>query len=196
MAAQHSNSFEGWFAHIPGLKILAPAMVEDARSFLHFALRENDPVLIFEHVLLYNRSEEVDEAPRLINPFKAMVRKEGDKLTLITYGGMLHRCLEASEQHPGVEVIDLRSLRPLDTETVFSSVKKNHRVLIVDEGWRSGSLSAEISSRIMESCFYDLDAPVERLCRREVPVPYARHMELSAIPQASDILAKIQEMLA
>lgn len=95
-----------------------------------------------------------------------------------------------------MEVIDLRSLRPLDNETIFSSVKKNHRVLIVDEGWKSGSLSAEISARIMELCFYELDAPVQRLCRKEVPIPYARHMELAVIPQVNDILKKIEEMLA
>lgn len=196
VAAQHSNSFEGWFAHIPGLKILAPATVEDARSFLHFALQDNDPVMIFEHALLLNRSEEVSEKIEMINPFKALLRKEGEKLTLITYGGMLHRCLEAVEDKDGVEVIDLRSLRPLDNETIFSSVKKTHRVLIVDEGWKSGSLSAEISARIMESCFYDLDAPVQRLCRREIPIPYARHLELAAIPQVGEISAKIEEMLA
>jgi pyruvate dehydrogenase E1 component beta subunit len=109
---------------------------------------------------------------------------------------MLHRCLEATEGRSDVEVIDLRSLRPLDTETIFTSVRKTHRALIVDEGWKAGSLSAEISARIMESCFYDLDAPVQRLCRREVPIPYARHLELAAIPQVSDISAKIMEVLS
>jgi len=195
VAAQHSNSFEGWFAHIPGLKILAPAIVDDARSFLHFALQEKDPVIIFEHALLLNRMEEVKEKAEMKNPYHAEVRKAGDKLTVITYGGMLHRCLEAAEGKEGIEIIDLRCLRPLDNETIFSSVKKTHRVLIVDEGWRSGSLAAEISSRIMESCFYDLDAPVQRLCRKEVPIPYARHMEIAAIPQVNDIAAKIQEMI-
>jgi pyruvate/2-oxoglutarate/acetoin dehydrogenase E1 component len=195
LAAQHSNSFEGWFAHIPGIKILAPATVEDARSFLHFALQDNDPVMIFEHALLLNRSEEVGEKPNMISPYKTMLRRSEDKLTLITYGGMLHRCLEATEARSDVEVIDLRSLRPLDTKTIFSSVRKTHRALIVDEGWRSGSISAEISARIMESCFYDLDAPVQRLCRREVPIPYARHMELAAIPQVSEISVIIEEML-
>lgn len=195
VAAQHSNSFEGWLAHIPGLKILAPGTVEDARSFLPFALKDNDPVMIFEHALLLNRSEEVGERPEMKNPYKAVVRKSGHKLTLITYGGMLHRCMEASEGKDGVEIIDLRSLRPLDDETIFQSVRKTHKVLIVDEGWKSGSLSAEISARIMESCFYDLDAPVQRLCRKEVPIPYARHMELAAIPQVTDIAKKIQEMM-
>lgn len=196
VAAQHSNSFEGWLAHIPGLKILAPATVEDARSFLHFALKDNDPVMIFEHALLLNRNEEVSETPELKDPFHAVVRKSGNKLTVITYGGLLHRCLEAAEGNDGVEVIDLRSLRPLDNETIFSSVKKTHRVLIVDEGWKSGSLSAEIAARIMESCFYDLDAPIQRICRREVPAPYARQLERAAIPQVEGISEKIQEMLA
>jgi pyruvate/2-oxoglutarate/acetoin dehydrogenase E1 component len=195
LAAQHSNSLEGWFAHIPGIKILAPATVEDARGFLHFALHDNDPVLIFEHALLLNHFEEVSERPQLLNPYKALVRKKGENLTLITYGGMLKRCMQAADEIEGVEVIDLRSLRPLDDETIFTSVRKTHRALIVDEDWKSGSLSAEISARIMESCFYDLDAPVERLCRREIPIPYARHLEEAAIPQKDDIAQKIRELL-
>jgi pyruvate/2-oxoglutarate/acetoin dehydrogenase E1 component len=196
VAAQHSNSFEGWLAHIPGLKILAPATVEDARSCLYFALKENDPVMIFEHALLLNRSEEVKDSPERINPFKALVRKSGSALTVITYGGMLPRCLEAAQDEERVEVIDLRCLRPLESETMMNSVRKTHRVLIVDEGWKSGSLSAEISSRIMESCFYDLDAPVQRLCRKEVPIPYSASLERAAIPQVQDIKTKIKEMLA
>lgn len=199
LAAQHSNSFEGWFAHIPGIKILTPATVNDARFFLQFALEDPDPVLIFEHALLLNLAEEVNDMPSITDPFKAVVRKAGSDLTLITYGGMLPRCLMAAEEtiksgHE-VEVLDLRSLRPLDNETIFHSIKKTHKVLIVDEGWKSGSLSAEISARIMEYCFYDLDAPVQRLCRKEVPVPYARHLEEAVIPQLEDILLKIREML-
>lgn len=199
LAAQHSNSFEGWFAHIPGIKILTPSTVEDARSFLNFAIHDPDPVLIFEHALLLNRTEEVGEQPLKDSPYKAMVRKSGSALTLITYGGMLPRCLEAVSEVENsgqeIEVVDLRCLRPLDNETIFNSVRKTHRVLIVDEGWKSGSLSAEISARIMEACFYELDAPVQRLCRKEVPVPYARHLEEAAIPQVHDIVKKIQEIL-
>lgn len=195
LGAQHSNSFEGWFAHIPGIKILTPATVEDARSFLHFALKDNDPVLIFEHALLLNHTEEVSDTPVLKSPYKAEIKKSGEALTLITYGGMLHPSMEAAKGFAGVEVIDLRCLRPLDNETIFSSVRKTHRVLIVDEGWKSGSLSAEISARIMESCFFELDAPVQRLCRKEIPMPYARHLEEAAIPQVTDITSKIKEML-
>lgn len=199
LAAQHSNSFEGWLAHIPGLKILTPATVEDARYMLVHAMKENSPVILIEHALLFNQSGECREALADFNPFCAQVKKTGKDLTLITYGGMLPRCLEACEEMKKrgkeIEVIDLRSLRPLDEQTLFASLKKTHRVLIVDEGWKSGSLSAEISARITESCFYDLDAPVQRLCRKEIPIPYARHLEDAIIPQYKDILLKIEEML-
>jgi pyruvate dehydrogenase E1 component beta subunit len=196
LAAQHSNSFEGWLAHIPGIKILTPGNVEDARSCLHHALLDPDPVLIFEHALLLNHAEEVGPSFLEEDAFKAKVRKIGDRLTVITYGGMLQRCLLAAEETPGVEVIDLRCLRPIDNETIFSSIKKTHRVLIVDEGSRSGSLSAEISARIMENCFYDLDVPVQRLCRKEIPVPYAKNLEDAVIPQVKDIKQKIQELIS
>ncbi len=199
LAAQHSNSFEGWYSHIPGLKILAPGTVEDARYMLAEALRDPDPVLIFEHALLLNKEEECGERPPDFQAYQAKVRRPGSSLSLITYGGTLGRCLEAAEQVAtlghSVEVIDLRSLRPLDEETVFNSLRKTHRALIVDEGWRSVSLASEISARIMENVFYDLDAPVQRLCRMEIPLPYAKHLEEAAIPQKKDIVAKISEML-
>ena len=131
--------------------------------------------------------------------FKAKVRRIGSDLTVITYGIMLGRCLEAADELAkfghNIEVIDLRVLRPLDNETIFQSVRKNHRVLLVDEGWKTGSLSAEVSARIHEHCFYDLDAPIQRLCSKEVPMPYAAHLEQAVIPQVSDIVIKIQEMM-
>lgn len=198
LGAQHSNSFEGWLAHIPGLKILTPATVEDARFMLVSAMKETCPVIIIEHALLFNQSAECRDSIPDFNPYKAQIKKTGKDLTLITYGGMLPRCLKAAEEMEKkgreVEIIDLRSLRPLDNETIFSSVKKTHRVLIVDEGWKSGSLSAEISARITESCFYDLDAPVYRLCRKEMPIPYARHLEEEIIPKLENIILKIEEM--
>ncbi len=199
LAAQHSNSFEGWFAHIPGLRILAPATVEDARHMLAPALADPNPVLIFEHALLLNREEECAENLAGFNPWQAAVRKQGQQLSLVTYGGMLPRALEAAallhEQDIDIEVIDLRCLRPLDDATILASVRKTHRALIVDEGWRSGSLAAEISARIMEQAFYDLDDPVQRLCRKEVPLPYAKPLEDFAIPQVADIVATVREML-
>lgn len=200
LAAQHSNSFEGWYAHIPGIKILAPGTVEDARYMLAPALADPDPVLIFEHALLLNRDEDCsDSIPDAFNPWQAQVRKAGSQLTLITYGGMVARALEAGAQLQAqgidIEVIDLRCLRPLDDATIMASLSKTHRVLIVDEGWKSGSLSAEICARIIEQGFYQLDAPVQRLCRKEVPIPYARHQEERAIPQLADIVKAVQDLL-
>lgn len=200
LAAQHSNSFEGWYAHIPGIKILAPGTVEDARYMLAPALADPNPVLIFEHAMLLNREEACAASAEGFNPWFARVRREGAQLSLITYGGMVVKALDAAQQLQqqgfDVEVIDLRCLRPLDDATIIASVRKTHRALIVDEGWQSGSLSAEICTRIVEQAFYELDAPVRRLCRQEVPVPYARPLEEAAIPQVADIVRVAQEMLS
>ncbi len=199
LAAQHSNSFEGWYAHIPGIRILAPGTVEDARFMLGAALSDPNPVLIFEHAMLLGREEDCRDAVADFDLYRAVVRKSGEQLSLITYGGMLPRAMEAAQQLQAqgldVEVVDLRSLRPLDDETILASVRKTHRVLIVDEGWKSGSLSAEISARIVEQAFYDLDAPIERLCRKEVPIPYAKPLEEFAIPQVHDIVERVNAML-
>jgi len=199
LAAQHAHSLEGWYAHIPGLKVLTPATLEDARGMLWPALQDPDPVLIFEHTLLYNMKGELPVQPVEVDIDKAKIHRHGNDLTLITYGLSLHKALEAAEQLAteglDVEVIDLRVLRPLDTTTFIDSVRKTHRALIVDEGWRSGGISAEISARIMEQAFYDLDAPVERICAAEVPIPYAKHMEEAAIPQVDSIVAGVKRMV-
>ncbi len=193
LAAQHSHSLEAWYAHIPGIKVVAPATLEDARGMLWTALEDPDPVVIFEHVMLYNRTGQLaaDAGPVPIDG--AAVRREGTDLTLITYGGSLYKTLEAAEALAGegiaAEVIDLRSLRPLDDATIMASVAKTHRAVIVDEGWRSGSLAAEVSARIMEQAFWDLDAPVGRVCSAEVPIPYPKHLEDAALPQVPDIVA-------
>ena len=192
LAAQHSHSLEGWYAHIPGLKILAPATLDDARGMLWTALEDPNPVIIFEHVMLYNTEGTLDQHAVAVDIDKAAVRRTGNDLTLITYGGTLPTCLSAASDLAAsgidAEVVDLRTLRPLDTETILQSVAKTHRALIVDEGWRSGSLSAEISARIMEQGFYDLDAPVARVCSAEVPIPYPKHLEDAALPQAGTIV--------
>jgi pyruvate dehydrogenase E1 component beta subunit len=193
VAAQHSHSLEGWYAHIPGIKILAPATLEDARGMLWPALCDPDPVLIFEHAGLYNMQGELPADAVVVDIVRAIVRRQGDAVSLITYGGMLFKTLEAAEElaKSGIsaEVVDLRVLRPLDTETLLASVRKTHRALIVDEAWRSGGISAELSARIMEGAFYDLDAPVARVCGAEVPMPYPRHLEEAALPQAATIAA-------
>ncbi|HEX5366200.1 MAG TPA: alpha-ketoacid dehydrogenase subunit beta [Acidimicrobiales bacterium] len=193
LAAQHSHSLEGWYAHVPGLRVVAPATLEDARGMLWTALCDPDPVLIFEHGTLYNVEGELadDAGPTDID--RAVVRRAGDDVTLVGYGGTVAKVLAAAEELVGdgidAEVIDLRTLRPLDAGTVVGSVVRTHRAVIVDEGWRSGSLSAEVSARITEEAFYDLDAPVGRVCSAEVPMPYAKHLEDAALPQVDEVVA-------
>lgn len=191
VAAQHSHSLEGWYAHIPGLKVLAPATVEDARGMLWPALQDPDPVLLFEHAGLYNLEGELDEHAGAVDIARAAVRRAGRDVSLVTYGGTLGKTLQAAEALAGegieAEVLDLRVLRPLDTAAILASVSRTRRAVVVDEGWRSGSLSAEISARIMEGAFFDLDAPVARVCTAEVPIPYPRHLEEAALPQPAAI---------
>lgn len=197
LAAQHSHSLEGWYAHIPGIKVVAPATVADAYGMLPTALADPDPVIIFEHVQLYNISTDIDAlAPTDID--RAAVRRTGKDVTLIAYGGCLPKALDAGNELAlaGIdcEVIDLRVLRPLDDETILESVRKTHRVVVVDEAWRTGSLAGEISARIVENAFYDLDAPITRVCSEEVPIPYAKHLEQAALPQPEKIVAAVNNM--
>jgi pyruvate dehydrogenase E1 component subunit beta len=198
LAAQHSHSLEGWYAHIPGLRIVAPATLADARGMLWPALEDPDPVLIFEHGSLYNLEGELADDAGPLDIEHAAVRRPGRDVTLITYGGTLGKTLAAAEMLAGdgidAEVIDLRTLRPLDVGTVMESVTRTHRAVVVDEGWRSGSLSAEISARITEDAFYDLDAPIARVCSAEVPMPYAKHLEDAALPQPPAIVAAAQDV--
>jgi pyruvate/2-oxoglutarate/acetoin dehydrogenase E1 component len=199
LAAQHSHSLEGWYAHVPGLRVVAPATIEDAFGMLPTALENPDPVLIFEHALLYNMKGELPENAGPTDLDRAIVRRPGAHLSVITYGGSLFKALEAADilASDGVEaeVIDLRTLRPLDDATIMASVARTRRALIVDEGWRSGSLAAEISARITEQVFYELDAPVARLCSAEVPIPYAAHLERAAIPQVENIVAYARQLV-
>jgi pyruvate dehydrogenase E1 component beta subunit len=199
LAAQHSHSLEGWYAHIPGIKVLTPATVNDARWMLASALKEPDPVFIFEHAMLYPMEGEVDEAAGSADVSKAAVRREGRDVSLITFGGSLFKTLDAAEQlsKQGVEaeVIDLRVLRPLDAQTIFASVAKTHRAVIIDEAWRTGSFAAEISAQIMENVFDELDSPVTRVCSAEVPMPYPKHLEDAALPQAGKIVKAVEEVL-
>jgi pyruvate dehydrogenase E1 component beta subunit len=199
LAAQHSHSLEGWYGHIPGIRIVAPATVEDARWMLWTALEDPDPVLVFEHGGLYNATGELPADAGPVDLDRAAVRRAGADVSLVTYGGTLAPVLEAAERlaADGVdaEVIDLRTLRPLDDATILGSVRRTHRAVVIDEGWRSGSLSAEIAARIMEGAFYDLDAPVGRVCSAEVPMPYARHLELAALPTVDGIVAAAQRAM-
>jgi pyruvate/2-oxoglutarate/acetoin dehydrogenase E1 component len=198
LAAQHSHSLEAWYAHVPGLKVLAPATLEDARFMLAAALQEADPVIVFEHVMLYNASGVLaDGGP--VDIARASIRRPGRDVTLVTYGGSLPKTLAAAEtlavEKIAAEVIDLRVLRPLDEATILDSVRRTRRAVIVDESWRSGSLAAEVSARIMEGAFWELDAPVGRVCSAEVPIPYPRHLEEAALPQPAAIVAAAKATL-
>lgn len=199
LAAQHSHSLEGWYAHIPGIKVLAPATLEDARGMLWTALEDPDPVLIFENVMLYNMTGKISANAGAVEIGKASIRREGRDVTLITYGGSLFKTLEAATMLAAegieAEVIDLRSLRPLDDATIMASVGKTRRAVIVDEGWRSGSLAAEVGMRIVEQAFWSLDAPLGRVCSEEVPIPYPRHLEAAALPQPPKIVAAAKAAL-
>ena len=198
VAAQHSHSLENWYAHVPGLTVLAPATVEDARGMLAGALADPDPVIIFEHVQLYNAEGDLPE-PWTTDIRSAAVRKAGSAISLVTYGGSLPKTLAAAEQLAAqgidAEVVDLRVLRPLDMKTVLASVQKCRRVVVIDEGWRTGSLAGEIVAQIAEQALYDLDAPPARVCSEEVPIPYAKHMEDAALPQADKIVAAARAVL-
>jgi len=197
LAAQHSHSLENWFAHVPGLRVLAPATIADARGMLWPALLDPDPVIIVEHGSLYNAKGPAPDTSLAVDISRAAVRRTGDDVTVVTHGGSLGLVEEAAERLAadgiGVEVIDLRVLRPLDDATVTESVRRTHRAVVVDEGWRTGGLSAEVAARIAEQCFYDLDAPVGRVCAAEVPIPYARHLEEAALPSAARVVAAVHE---
>mgnify|MGYP000860259599 CR=1 FL=1 len=198
LAAQHSHSLENWYAHIPGIRVLAPATVADARGMLAPALADPDPVVIFEHAQLYNLEDELPDDWRC-DIARAAVRRAGAQASVFAYGGCLPKALQAAEelaaQGVEVEVVDLRVLRPLDIDTVAASVRRTHRAVVVDEGWRSGSLAAELIARIVETCFYELDAPPARVCSEEVPIPYAKHLEEAALPQVPKIVAAVKELL-
>jgi pyruvate dehydrogenase E1 component beta subunit len=199
VAAQHSHSFEGWYAGIPGIKVIAPATIEDARHMLPAALADPDPVLIFEHAGLYNLEADIADIER-VDIVSAKVRREGKDVAILAYGGSLHKALDAAESLANdsihAEVVDLRVLRPLDDATIMRSVSKCRRVVIVDECWRSASLAGEIMARLVEQVFYELDAPPCRVCSEDVPIPYARHMEEAALPQVDRIVSAVKQLFA
>jgi pyruvate dehydrogenase E1 component beta subunit len=199
LGAQHSHSWEPFYAHIPGLIVLSVGTHEDARGMLRSALQSPDPVILFEYTVMLNMEKEIPADLGIVDITKAKVLRKGKDISIITYGTGVYKCLEAAEELAtvgiDVEVIDLRVLRPLDDLTYLASVSKTHRVLIVEDAWRSVSISSEVSARIMEKIFYDLDAPVQRLCGVEVPIPYPAHLEQGAIPQKNDIVTVVKKMI-
>jgi pyruvate/2-oxoglutarate/acetoin dehydrogenase E1 component len=200
VAGQHSHSFEGLYAHVPGLRVLAAATLEDARWMLGAALRQDDPTIIFENAVLYPLEGEVPENTGQVDLEHARIRRPGRHVSLITQGASLYRCLEAAQllsaRNIEAEVLDLRSLRPLDEEAIVATVRRTRHAVVVDEGWRSVGLAAEVSARIMEQAFFELDAPVQRVCSLDVPIPYAKHLEDAALPSPARILAAVQGLFA
>jgi pyruvate dehydrogenase E1 component beta subunit len=200
LAAQHSHSLEVFYAHVPGLRVLTPATLEDARGMLAPALADPNPVLIFEHGSLYNDEGELADTPPAVDISSAAVRRAGADLTLFGYGGTVATALAAADALAGegveAEVVDLRVLRPLDEAAVLDSVRRTHRAVVVDEGWRSCSVAAEVSARITEGAFYALDAPVLRVCSAEVPIPYAKHLEDAALPSVERVVAAARRAVA
>ena len=201
LTAQHSQSFDAWFAHVPGLKVLSPATPADARGLLKAAIRDDDPVMFLESFPLYNVKGEVDQDDDEIVPIgRAQVVREGSDLTIVAHSYGVVRALKAAEQLAeddfSAEVVDLRSLRPLDVETVAASVRKTNRALCVEEGWASYGVTAELAARVGNACFDHLDAPVERVGAAEVPLPYAKNLEQAALPSDHKIVAAAQRVLS
>ncbi|AIE87251.1 alpha-ketoacid dehydrogenase subunit beta [Fimbriimonas ginsengisoli] len=199
LSAQHSHSMEGWFAHVPGLKVVAPAFASDAYGLLKTAVADDNPVIFYENPGLYATKGMVPDDPNYMLPLgKANVVKEGKDLSLIGYSRMTHVNLAAAEllakDGIDVEVVDVISLLPLDMPTIYASIRKTHRAVVVYEDWRSGGFGAEIVARIQEDCFDDLDAPVGRVGGLNVPMPYARNLELQCIPDENDVVAAVRKI--
>ncbi|MCG3173979.1 MAG: 2-oxoisovalerate dehydrogenase subunit beta [Myxococcota bacterium] len=199
LAATHSQSLEVWFAHLPGLKVVMPGTPADACGLIKAAIRDPDPVVFIENSKLYNRKDEVPDAEYLLPIGKSDIKRRGRHITLVSWGRMIHETLDAAEQlkAEGVEaeVIDLRTLRPLDFEPVAASVRKTNRAVIVEEGWLSFGVGAELAARIQEECFDHLDAPVGRVAALEVPLPYSKPLEAMCIPGAPQIIAAAKKTL-
>lgn len=199
LAAQHSHSWEPLFAHIPGLVVVSVGTHEDARGMLHTALEHPDPVIIFEYTSMLNMEAEISANSGPTDISTAKVRRKGKDISIITYGIGVYKSLQAADKLAAegidAEVIDLRVLRPLDEACFISSVTKTHRALLVEEAWSSINISSEVSARIMEKAFYELDAPVKRIAGVEVPIPYPLHLENASVPQVEDIITAVKKIL-
>ena len=191
LSSQHSHSLEGWYAHIPGLKVAVPYTPYDARGLLKTAFHDPNPVIFIEHTALYARKGEVPDEEYAIPFGQAEVYREGKDVTLFGYSGSVYQSNQAAdllaEQGRSAEVLNLRTLRPLDVETIVASVRKTHRAVVVEDDWRFGGFAGEIASIIMEQAFDELDAPVARVCGADTPIPYAKELEQAALPQPKQI---------
>jgi pyruvate dehydrogenase E1 component beta subunit len=192
LGAQHSQSLESYFLHCPGLRVVMPSTPEDAKGLLKESIRDDNPIMFLEHEHLYNTKGEVPPEDYTTPIGKAVLRRKGKDITIIAYSNMVLTAMEAAQQleKEGIEadLIDLRSLNPLDRDTIFASVKKTNRVIIVEEDWKTGGVGGEISSQIYEHAFTALDAPIVRVAGEDTPMPYAKNLERAAIPQPDDII--------
>ena len=199
LAATHSQTPDVIFAHFPGIKVIAPGTPGDAKGLLKSAIRTNDPVFFIESATLYQSRGEVSEGENLIPIGKSKIQRPGKDVTIVTYSKMLETSLKAADQlaQEGVqvEIVDLRTLRPLDMEPILESFKKTNRAVIVEEGWRSFGVGAEVASRIYEEAFDYVDAPIKRVAQKEVPLPYNRSLEQLALPQVDDVIKAVKEVL-
>jgi pyruvate dehydrogenase E1 component beta subunit len=199
VAAQHSQCYASWYAHCPGLKVIAPFTGADHKGLLKAAIRDPNPVVFLEHELVYGESFAVPEDPDFVVPIgKARIARPGDHVTIAAFSRMVRLALQAAEvlEKEGIsaEIIDLRTLRPFDTATVAASVKKTNRIVSVEEGWAFAGIGAEIAAMVMEQCFDWLDAPLKRVAGKDVPLPYAANLERLALPQVEDIVTAVREV--
>jgi len=200
LAATHSQNLEVWFAHIPGLKVVAPATPADAKGLLTTSIRDNDPVIFVENLALYNTKGDVPDGEHTVEIGRAAVIREGTDLTVVAYSRMTVVALDVArrldeDEHISIEVVDLRSLRPLDRVTLCGSVRKTGRAVVLEEGWLSYGVGAELAATIQEGAFDYLDAPVRRVAAAEVPLPYSKPMELAALPSAAPLIDVIHQTL-
>ncbi len=199
LGATHSQTPDAIFAHFPGLKVVSPGTPADAKGLLKSAIRSNDPILFIEHATLYQVRDEVSEEEILLPIGKSKIQRQGKDVTIVTYSKMLEVSMKASDQlaKEGIEteIVDLRSLRPLDLDPVIESFKKTNRAVIVEEGWRSFGVGSEVASRIYEQAFDYVDAPIQRVAQKEVPLPYNRTLEQMALPQVDDVIKAVKEVL-
>ena len=198
LAASHSQSLEGWFAHVPGLKVVAPSTPYDAKGLLRAAYEDPNPVMYVEHSLLYGTKGDIPDEEYSIPLGVADIKREGSDVTIISYSRMVQVALKAAvrleEEGIDAEVVDLRSLRPMDTETIINSVKKTSRAVVVEEGWKSMGIGAEVSARIMENALEYLDAPVQRVASADIPMPYSRPLELATLPNEDRIIEAVHRL--
>jgi pyruvate dehydrogenase E1 component beta subunit len=199
LSAQHSQAFESWMAHVPGLKVVSPGTPADAKGLLKSAIRDDNPVIFFEGEMLYNIKGDVPDEEHLVPIGKAELKREGDHCTIVTYGKSVHLAMQAADQlvkeDIRVDVVDLRTVRPMDIDAITSSVRKTNRAVVLEEGWEVAGIGAQIVDYIQRDCFDDLDAPVVRVHQADVPMPYAKNLERAAKPDVPKTIAAVKKVM-